>query len=184
LREYAFTVDDRTHAALRLLARPWIHCSVSPSQAEMRLAGGIVVRIAAEARDVEPGFECFRLSAFVSGTHALHGADAAFAGGAVGVTVLRGEDWLVAGVPGDAEPPLDEPPALGVLGPPGSRPWNAETVCAADDGLLLESAAGGRLLVYCTWPPYTLAITREPGHIDAFCAARERVVVIAPDAPP
>jgi hypothetical protein len=169
LRRHDFTADEPTRAALAMLARPWAHHSASESLLEVRLRGGVVVRIEVEARDVEPYFECLRLTATASGAHALHGGSGPFASGAARVTLLRGEDWISATVDGAHDDT------------PGMRPPPAVATCAVDDGLLLEGADADRLLVHCGWPPYALSLTRDPHDIEAFCAGRVRVDLVAPD---
>ena len=119
MREHRFLADDETCDALRALASPWAGHSVADSQVEVRLRDGLVVRLHADGRELEPGLPCVRVHASVVGRHALETSDAWFPNGVSGIMLLASETWAEA-VERQAEGPTR--PLARRMGSPGTRP--------------------------------------------------------------
>jgi len=163
-----------------MLSAPWAHYSASDQQVDVRLAGGAVVRIDVDGRDLEARFECFRIRARMIGQHAMRPRDPRFGTGITRLALLRGEEWITA-------PDGTEGPTIGTIanvqdsGRPGSRPWLALAACSVDDAVLFEAADGRALVVRCAVMPCTLSVIDDSKAIAHFVAERELVELVQPD---
>lgn len=175
MRQYEFTADAETIAALQALRRPWAQYSADEYRVDVRLVSGEVVRIDAEGEDVEPLFECFRLRARVVGRHGVVGRDAVFADGADRVTLLRIEEWITAPDGTEPEGMVGRVANIQSNGRPGARPWLALAACLVDDGVLLEAHDGARMLVHCEVMPCLVAATRDAAEIEQYLSNHESV---------
>ena len=170
MREHRFLADDETCEALRALATPWAGHSVAGSRMDVRLRGGLVVRLQADSRELEPGLGCVRLRASIVGQHALETADAFFPEGVSGIMLLASETWT----PDPRQAPGSQARALPLTGAPGSRPDEAAAACTMTDAVWLKGANGRQLVVYCSGP-HDVRISRDDDDIAELCSARRGV---------
>ena len=172
MREHRFLADDETCEALRALAAPWASHSVADSQIEVRLRGGLVVRLHADGREIEPGLHGVRLHASVVGQHALETSDAYFPDGVSGIMLLASETWS-----DDASRPADATAsrtAAQRTGAPGTRPGEAAAVCTMTDAVWLQGTNSRQLVVYCV-RPHGVRISRDDDEIAELCSAHRGV---------
>ena len=170
MREHRFLADDETCESLRALAAPWAGHSVAGSRMDVRLRGGLVVRLQPDSRELEPGLDCVRLHASVVGHHALETVDAFFPDGVSGIMLLASETWTAD----RRQAPGQTPRALPMTGAPGSRPDEAAASCTMTDAVWLKGANGRQLLVYCSGPN-DVRISRDDDDIAELCSARRGV---------
>ena len=171
MREHRFLADDETCDALRALASPWAGHSVADSQVEVRLRDGLVVRLHADGRELEPGLACVRLHASVVGRHALETSDAWFPDGVSGIMLLASETWSEAG---DRQAEGPTRPLARRTGSPGTRPQAAAAVCTMTDAVWLQGTNGRQLVVFCAWP-HGVRVSRDDDDIAELCTARRGV---------
>ncbi len=170
MREHRFLADDETCEALRALATPWASHSVADSRMDVRLRGGLVVRLRADSREIEPGLDCVRLHASIAGQHALETADAFFPDGVSGIMLLASEAWTAD----PRQAPGAESRGAVRMGPPGSRPDEAAAVCTMTDAVWLQGTNGHQIVVYCVGPN-DVRISRDDDDIAELCSARRGV---------
>lgn len=169
MREHRFLADDETCEALRALATPWASHSVADSMIDVRLRGGLVVRLQADRRELEPGLDCVRLHASLAGQHALETSDTFFPDGVSGIMLLASETW--AGGPRQAG---GGPSRTAQAGSPGSRPDEAAASCTMTDAVWLQSTNGRQMIIYCVGP-HGVRISRDDDEIAELCSARRGV---------
>jgi hypothetical protein len=170
MREHRFLADDETCEALRALATPWAGHSVADSRMDIRLRGGLVVRLQADGRELEPGLDCVRLHASIVGQHALETADAYFPEGVSGIMLLASETWTTDPRQAPGEPHH----GVAQTGAPGSRPDEAAAACTMTDAVWLKGSNGRQIVVYCVGPR-DVRISRDDDDIAELCSARRGV---------
>ena len=170
MREHRFLADDETCEALRALATPWAGHSVAGPRMDIRLRGGLVVRLQADSRELEPGLDCVRLHASIVGQHALETADSCFPEGVSGIMLLASETWTTEPRQAQGEPRFGPPQT----GAPGSRPDEAAAACTMTDAVWLKGSNGRQIVVYCVGP-HDVRISREDDDIAELCSARRGV---------
>lgn len=170
MREHRFLADDETCEALRALATPWAGHSVADSRIEVRLHSGLVVRLQADGRELEPGLAGVRLHGAVVGQHALETADSFFPEGVSGIMLLASETWT----DGSRQAGGMHARAIERTGAPGSRPDEAAAVCTMTDAVWLQGTNGRQVLVYCVSPD-GVRISRDDDEIAELCSARRGV---------
>ena len=170
MREHRFLADDETCEALRALATPWASHTVADSRMDVRLHGGLVVRLQAEGRELEPGLDCVRLHASIVGQHALETDDAVFPEGVSGIMLLASETWT-----GDSRQAGGQPDrSARNAGAPGTRPDEAAAVCTMTDAVWLQGTNGHQIVIYCAGP-HGVRISRDDDDIAELCSARRGV---------
>lgn len=169
MREHRFLADDETCEALRALATPWASHSVADSRIDVRLRGGLVVRLQADRRELEPGLDCVRLNASMAGQHALETADSVFPDGVSGIMLLASETWT-----GGTRQTGQATDGTAQTGSPGSRPGEAAAACTMTDAVWLQGANGRQIVVYCVGPQ-GVRISRDDDEIAELCSARRGV---------
>lgn len=173
MREHRFLADDETCEALRALASPWAGHSVADSQVEVRLRGGLIVRLHADGRELEPGLTGVRVHASVVGQHALETADSYFPDGISGIMLLASEAWTDPSRQAVNDGPAAAPGSQR-SGSPGMRPDEAVAVCTMTDAVWLQGANGHQMVVHCV-PPHGVRVSREDDDIAELCSARRGV---------
>lgn len=170
MREHRFLADDETCEALRALAAPWASHSVAGSRMDVRLRGGLVVRLQADGRELEPGLDGVRLHASIAGQHALETVDAYFPEGVSGIMLLASETWTSdpRQAPGQSVRELPQ------TGSPGSRPDRAIASCTMTDAVWLKGSNGRQIVIYCAGP-HDVRISRDDDGIAELCSARRGV---------